>query len=74
MIRMPSVEIKTMLLNFWLFLIVKTCRYNIPLNKEQKFLDVTIKNDEKCSYDFTVHRKPALTNVLTKPHPTFPLT
>ena len=37
-------------------------------HKEQNFLDVTIKNNLNQSYDFAVHRKPAITNVQIKPH------
>ena len=36
--------------------------------KELNFLDVTTKNNCKGSYEFTVHRKDAITNIQVKPH------
>ena len=35
-------------------------------NKELKFFDIATRNDENYSYDFTIYRKPAITNVYTK--------
>ena len=37
-------------------------------HKELNFLDVTIRNNLKQSYDFAVYRKPAITSVQIKPH------
>lgn len=37
-------------------------------NKELSILDVTIWDNYYYSYDFTVYRKPAMTNVRIKPH------
>ena len=36
-------------------------------NKELTVLDVTIRNNLSHSYDFTVYRKPTITNVQIKP-------
>ena len=35
-------------------------------NKELNFLDVTIRNNLNHSYDFVIHRQPAITNVQIK--------
>ena len=37
-------------------------------HKELNFLGVTIRNNLNQSYDFSVYRKPAITNVQIKPH------
>ena len=37
-------------------------------NKELNFLDVKIKNNQNGKYEFSVHRKNAITNIQIKPH------
>ena len=64
---MPDVEVEIMLLNFLMFLIVKTRRYEND-NKELIFLEVTIRNNLNHSYDLAVYCKPAITKVQIKSH------
>ena len=46
-------------------------QYTLEAENEQKelqFLDITIKNELNGKYEFTVHRKKAITNIQVKPH------
>ena len=46
-------------------------QYTIEKENEQKelqFLDIKIKNNQQGKYEFTVHRKDAITNIQVKPH------